>query len=119
MVQTACLTEAERTRKIHNASHANAANPSERSETSARYARKSAGCVISLLLFAAHDLFRQTLQFLFVQNLVVHHSDQKLLDRSAAEPVDDLLHGFHRDVLCAFEAAVNVRPALNAVFEIT
>jgi hypothetical protein len=104
MVHTACLTEAERTRKVHNASHTRSASPSERSETSAIYAKKSAGCVISLLLFATHDLFRQTLQFLFVQNLVVDHSDQELLDGSAAQPVDDLLHGFHRDVLRGFEA---------------
>src|SRR5690349_2121102 len=67
MVHTACLTEAERRRQVHNASHANAASPSERSDTSAIYAKKSAGCVISLLLFSTHDLFRQTLQFLLVQ----------------------------------------------------
>src|SRR5436190_4473345 len=119
MVQTACFTEVERTRQARNASHANAANPSERSETSAIYAKKSAGWVISLLLFATHDLFRQTLEFLLIQNLVVDHSDQELLDGSAAQPVDDLLHGFHRDVLRGFEAAVDVCAAFHAMFQIS
>src|SRR5205814_9546712 len=91
-VQAACFIDADLTRSAHSISHVREARPSERKERTARYNRKSCAPISDLLLPALQtaDPLCQSLQFLLIQHFVVHHTDQKLLDRSAAEPVDNL-----------------------------
>src|SRR5579864_6660869 len=67
----------------------------------------------------AHNLLGQSLQLLLIQNLVVHHSNQQLFDRSSAETVDDLSHRSNGHVLRRRQAAVDVGAALYPVVEIT
>ena len=61
------------------------------------------------------DPLRQTLQFALVHDVVVDHAEQQLLDRAAAEALDDLTDGFRGHVLRRVDAAINIGAALDAV----
>src|SRR5579872_2285358 len=51
-------------------------------------------------------------------NLVLHHADQKLLDRAAAETVDNLADGARRHVVRPLRAFVNVGSAFGAMRDV-
>src|SRR5579884_338858 len=116
-VQTACRPAADFTRSSGIASAAKPASTIERTPTLARYPRTFALSSISLSLavLPLRDALRQTLQFALIHNVVVHHPDQQLLHRAAAEALDDLPHRLGCDTLRRVDAAVHIGAALDAM----
>jgi len=54
-----------------------------------------------------------------VYDLVLDHANQKLLDRPAAEAVDDLAHSARRHVVRPLRAFVNVGSAFRTMSDVT
>src|SRR3989442_15907804 len=81
-----------------------------------------------LPFFLSGDLFvssgpvgdppRQAFQLLTIEHSIVHHAKQKLFGRSAAEAVNDALHGADSHVLARVRGFINERTAFNLVCQI-
>jgi hypothetical protein len=61
------------------------------------------------------DPLRQPLQLMAVDHLVLHHSDQQLFDRAAAEAIHDVAYRARRNIAAAVKGAIDVGAAIHFV----
>src|SRR2546428_8949205 len=118
--QTAWRAAALRVRDVRIMANAINARHNERIETSASCATNckltsEIPGISTSLLFAPRNFSSEALEFAAVDDFVVHHANEQLLDRSAAETVDDLANGASGHVLRALGAGVNICAAVHAM----
>src|SRR5579864_4992457 len=70
------------------------------------------------LLFPPGNLPGETFQFVAIDDFVLHHADQKLLDRPATETIDDLPDRARGYVVRPLRAFVNERSAFGAMRDV-
>src|SRR5580704_13879643 len=95
-VHVACRAADDRTRNSNRPTKASRPRPHARIAALPSCGKRSIGI---LLLLAPGQFFRQTSetpQLPIVQKLAIDHSDNQLLHRAAAEPVDNLLNRGYR-----------------------
>ena len=67
---------------------------------------------------ALGDLLRQALELAAVEHGVVHHTDDQLFGGAAAETINDVFHGAHRDILARLGGAIDVGAAADFVRDV-
>src|SRR5689334_24210901 len=100
-VQTACRTSARLVRLRVRSTAAKATSRAERILASASKAiplRVVANRDTIPLLLVPGDAIRESLQFVRIDDLVIHHADEQLLYRTTAKSIDHLLDRPHGNV---------------------
>src|SRR5258708_17710698 len=111
-------------RAVQIAANAINARHNARSETSASCASNCKPTseipgISTSLLFAPRNVASEAMELAAVDHFVVHHADEQLFDRSAAETVDDLAHSAGGHVLRALGAGVDIGAAVHAMGGVT